>query len=145
MTKTKDYRQPKALNLDLNKRFTLFRKQEFKTQQLAADFLGVTQKIISDIERGVIDVNPAYIMKMVKERKLNRQWYDYGTGSVKTDGSVKPKSTITDIGDIKAKIEQLEAQVSRLEKREKDTYKMLEVIKDLLESSPSAESINEKK
>lgn len=135
MTKTKDYTKPKAVFLERNKRFILMRKHFFKTQQLAADFLGVTQKIISDIERGVIDVNPSYVDKFVKELHVSSRWYNEGTLPMVTDGTVKPKSTLHDISDLKAKIAQLESQIDRLEKREKTNYKMLQEIKSLLEAS----------
>src|SRR5690606_5599012 len=98
-------------------------------------FLGVTPKVVSYIVRGIIDVNPKYIQKFVKERKLNRQWYDYGTGQMKTDGSVKPKATVTDISDMKAQIAALVGQVARLELRNKQMIKILEEIQSRLNES----------
>src|SRR5690606_38709095 len=100
----------------------------FKSYQEMADFLGVSKKIIHDIIHGYIDVNPAYIDKFVKEKKVSRQWYDYGTGQMVTDGSVKPKSTITDIGDIKAQLASLESQVAVLKIR---NQKMMEIIEKI--------------
>lgn len=128
-----EQRKPKALYKELNKRFVIFRKAEFKNQRDAAEFLGITQKVISYIEQGIYDVNPAYIDKFVKERKMNRQWYDYGKGLMKTDGSVKPKSTLTDINDIKAQLESLQGQVNILQVRNKKMMEILDKIEKTLE------------
>src|SRR5690606_8923615 len=135
----KDYNQPKAINLELNKRFKLFIDQEFGTQAAAAEFLGVTPKVVSYIVRGIIDINPRYVQKLVKERKLNRQWYDYGKGKMKTDGSEKPKATITDINDMKAQIANLESQVARLEHNNKQMFRLLDELEKRLSGDATSE------
>ena len=133
--KNKEYIQPKAINLDLNKRFKLFLDSEFKTQSAMAEFLGVTPKVVSYIVRGIIDVNPKYIMKLVKEKKMNRVWYDYGTGPMKTSGNEKPKSTLTDISDIKANIASLEGRINRLESRNRYLIDLVERLEQQLKGS----------
>lgn len=124
---------PKALNLELNKRFKVFLDAEFKTQNAMAEFLGITPKVVSYMVRGIIDVNPKYIMKLVKEKKMNRKWYDYGSGPMKTDGKEKPKSTITDINDIKANIAAMEGRISRLESRNRYLIELVERLEKALE------------
>lgn len=132
MTK-KNYKESKAIYKDRNKRFIMMRKHFFKTQAEAAEFLGITQTMVSYMEQGINDVNPSFIDKFVKDLHVSRQWYNEGIGAMTTDGKEKPKDLLTNIADLIARTEQLEHQIDRLEKREKATFRELQAIKKLLE------------
>lgn len=124
---------PNPVFLERNKRFVTLRKHYFKRQQDAADFLGISQPMLSYIEQGINDVNPSFIDKFVKELGASRQWYNEGIGQIESKGKPKPKSTLTDISDMKAKIENLERTVDQLRKNNNEMFKIVDQLQKMLE------------
>lgn len=124
---------PNPIYLERNKRFILMRKHFFKRQKDAADFLNISQPMLSYIEQGINDVNPSYIDKFVKELGASRQWYNEGIGQIESKGKPKPKSTLTDINDMKAAIVRLEQTVDILRKNNNEMFRIVDQLQKMIE------------
>lgn len=119
--------EPNPVFLERNKRFVIMRKHYFKRQEDAANFLGISQPMLSYIERGINDVNPSFVDKFVDELGASREWYTDGKGQV--DSGVKkkrnPKPTL---GELELKVERLERAVEMLRKNNNEMFRILDEI-----------------
>lgn len=106
--------QPNPIFLESNKRFAKLRKELFGTQEEAAKFLETSQAMISKIERGIHPLPTEHRRKLIKEKKLNTTWYDYGKGPMIMGEKEQKKNLVTNIEDLQMEIDSLKKEMDSM-------------------------------
>lgn len=129
---------------DVNNRFKEIRKILNKSQKEISQELDVSQSVISDIERGILNLSYDITTKLIKLYNINLNWLFIGEGSMFKDGKQLDiqKEVMSDsrVKELELKLkkvldekEELKKSVSTLEKENAELAKdNRERLKELL-------------
>jgi transcriptional regulator with XRE-family HTH domain len=113
----------------LANRLQVFRKQYIdKSQNKAAEKLGIPQSTLSFMESGKLAIRFEFIDKLVKGWKLNADWFRTGNGNP-IDKTPPKENLITDINALNEEMLLLKKQILILEVKQN---KFIEQIERLL-------------
>lgn len=110
-------------------RFKEMRVLDFGDQKTLAEFLGLGQSFISQIESGKKRLMPEFRFKLAKEKKWSMKYLDFGQGGKHLGKDYFKKNLVTDIGDIKLEIDLLKGEIERLRADNTILLKMVQELK----------------
>lgn len=98
--------------------------------QVTADALGTSIRHISEACNGITDVTLKDLYYLMKDYKLNPNWLLFGKG--KEIKSIEDKrSLVTDTGNLKIKIDAMEAKIKIQDKLIRELFNKLQNIQHL--------------
>jgi transcriptional regulator with XRE-family HTH domain len=115
-------------------RFAFFRKKHIhKTQIEASEMLGISQAGLSNIESGKAPVTFELLTKLIKDFKLNQEWFTDGHG--KPIEKNPPKSTLlTDLNALNLELESLKKHLKFMEANQMYILNLIERLEKKVDS-----------
>jgi len=116
-----------VIDREQTKRFYEFRTRYInKNQNEAATILGVAQPYLSMIEAGKRAPGHKFIKKLIKDYKLNEEWWNTGVGSPKKGIPVDKAASLKKTFDLMGEIELMQRAMLIMEKNQAHFIKVME-------------------